>query len=64
MHHPIVGDLDLTFESLGVSSRSGLALITYIAVPGSPSDDSLQLLAHWAATKDAASVKEPRTTEP
>jgi hypothetical protein len=64
VHHPIVGDLDLTFESLDVSSRSGLALITYIAVPGSPSDDSLQLLAHWAATKDAASVKEPRTTEP
>ncbi|PZE62899.1 transcriptional regulator [Curtobacterium sp. MCPF17_047] len=63
VHHPIVGDLDLTFESLDIGSRRGLALVTYLASPGSASHDSLQLLAHWAVTNDTGPVRQPRTTE-
>ncbi|MDN4612641.1 helix-turn-helix domain-containing protein [Arthrobacter burdickii] len=53
VHHPIVGDLDLTFEGLAVASDNGLSVIAYTAEPGSPSHDSLQLLATWAATDQA-----------
>lgn len=52
VHHPIVGDLDLVFEGLAIASNPGLSIIAYTAEPGSPSHDSLQLLANWAATHD------------
>jgi transcriptional regulator with XRE-family HTH domain len=48
VHHPIVGDLDLVFEGLAIASDPGLSIIAYTAQPGSPSHDSLQLLATWA----------------
>ncbi len=52
VHHPIVGDLDLVFEGLAIASDPGLSIIAYTAQPGSPSPDSLQLLATWATTHD------------
>ena len=52
VHHPVVGDLDLTFEALEVGTDKGLSVIAYTTEPGSPSHDSLQLLAHWAATSN------------
>ena len=50
-HHPAVGCLELTFEALPVTSDPHLTLDTYTAAPGSPSADSLALLASWAATQ-------------
>jgi transcriptional regulator with XRE-family HTH domain len=52
MHHPVVGDLDLSFEAMEFPSDPGLVLTVYTAEPGSPSADALQLLATWAATQD------------
>ena len=52
LHHPIVGDLDLTFEALELPADPGLRITTYTAEPGSPSQDGLNLLASWAATVD------------
>lgn len=52
VHHPVVGDLDLTFEGLEVATDKGLSILAYTAEPGSTSHDSLQLLAHWAATNN------------
>jgi transcriptional regulator with XRE-family HTH domain len=52
VRHPIVGDLELVFESMELSSHKGLLLIAYTATPGTVSQDSLQLLANWAATND------------
>jgi transcriptional regulator with XRE-family HTH domain len=52
VRHPIVGDIDLVFESMELSSHRGLLLIAYTATPGTVSHDSLQLLANWAATND------------
>jgi transcriptional regulator with XRE-family HTH domain len=52
VHHPIVGDLDLTFEALELTSDQGLSVIAYSATPGTPSRDALQLLANWAATHE------------
>jgi transcriptional regulator with XRE-family HTH domain len=52
IHHPIVGDLDLTFEGLEPATGKGLLLTAYTAKPGTPTHDSLQMLATWAATND------------
>jgi transcriptional regulator with XRE-family HTH domain len=52
LHHPVVGDLDLPFESFPLAADPGQSLLTYTAEPGSPSQDALNLLASWAATTD------------
>jgi transcriptional regulator with XRE-family HTH domain len=49
-HHPVVGTLELDYEALALPADPGLQLNVYTAVPGSPSDDGLKLLASWAAT--------------
>jgi transcriptional regulator with XRE-family HTH domain len=48
--HPVVGDLDLTFDTLELAGHPGLTLKAYTASPGSESADRLGLLADWAAT--------------
>lgn len=52
LHHPVVGDLDLTLEAMELPSDPGLVLTVYTAEPGTASADSLRLLAAWAATQD------------
>jgi len=52
IHHPVVGDLHLTFEAMDLAADSGLSLVVYAAEPGSTSQDGLNLLASWAATLD------------
>jgi transcriptional regulator with XRE-family HTH domain len=53
-HHPVVGDLSLTFETMGLTADAGLMLFVYTAEPGSKSEEALNLLASWAATLDEA----------
>jgi len=53
IHHPVVGDLDLNFESLQLPSEPGLVLNVYTAPADSPTADALKLLASWAATQRA-----------
>ncbi|GGY02566.1 helix-turn-helix transcriptional regulator [Streptomyces hiroshimensis] len=48
-HHPVVGDLDLTYETLRVADDPDQALITYAAEPDTPSHDALRMLLAWAA---------------
>jgi hypothetical protein len=52
LHHPVVGDLELAFETFPLAADPGQSLLTYTAEPGSPSQDALRLLASWAATTD------------
>ena len=49
LHHPVVGDLDLSFEAMELPGED-LTFLAYTAEPGSPSQDALNLLASWAAT--------------
>jgi hypothetical protein len=51
LHHPVVGDLQLTYEVMDLSADPGLSLV-YRAEPGSAFQDGLDLLASWAATLD------------
>jgi hypothetical protein len=52
VHHPVVGDLSLTFEMMELRADTGLTILTYTVEPGSKSEDSLNLLASWTATLD------------
>ena len=49
-HHPVVGELTLTFEMMQLAADPGLNLLTYTAEPASKSDEALNLLGSWAAT--------------
>ncbi|MEU1038904.1 helix-turn-helix transcriptional regulator [Streptomyces sp. NPDC005551] len=48
-HHQAVGDLTLAYEGLEMAAERGLTLTIYTAEPGSASEESLRLLASWAA---------------
>jgi transcription regulator MmyB-like protein len=54
LHHPVVGDLDLRFETMELPADPGLTLLLYTAEPASPTADALNLLASWAATGTSA----------
>jgi len=54
LHHPIVGELSLSFNRLDLAADDGLTIFTYAAEPGSTSEDALKLLGSWAATADPA----------
>jgi hypothetical protein len=49
-HHPVVGDVTLTFEMMELAADPGLNLLAYSADPGSRSEEALDLLGSWAAT--------------
>jgi len=57
VHHPVVGDLQLDYEAMELSSDRGLLFLAYTAEPGSASHDGLQMLASWAATDDQVARK-------
>ncbi|HWG27052.1 helix-turn-helix transcriptional regulator [Actinospica sp.] len=65
LHHPAVGDLDLTYDAMELPADPGLVLIAYSAEPGTPSHDGLNLLASWAATLEAENfnVKRPAAAD-
>ncbi|MHA7290303.1 MmyB family transcriptional regulator [Arthrobacter sp. MDT3-24] len=49
LHNPIVGDLELTGDSLELPGE-GLTLIAYTAEPGSESQEKLEFLTMWSTT--------------
>jgi hypothetical protein len=50
-NHPVVGRLDLAFESADLTTDPGWKLLIYAAEPGTPTADALALLASWAAAE-------------
>ena len=51
-HHPVVGDLELTFEVMTLVADPELTLFAFTAEPSSKSEQALNLLASWTATPD------------
>jgi transcriptional regulator with XRE-family HTH domain len=49
-HHPVVGDVELQYESLDVPGDVALSVAVYSPAPGSPSEDALTVLASWSVT--------------
>ncbi|MFI6588415.1 helix-turn-helix transcriptional regulator [Embleya sp. NPDC050493] len=56
LHHPLVGTLTLSFESLRLPDDSEQSLTMYHAEPGSATAENLRLLASWGA--DATTPEE------
>jgi transcriptional regulator with XRE-family HTH domain len=52
IRHPVVGDLELHFEAMTLTSDPGLTFTIFTATPDSPSADALRLLSTWTATQD------------
>jgi transcriptional regulator with XRE-family HTH domain len=51
-HHPLVGDLTLTYNRMDLAADPGQMLMIWTAEPGSKSAEALSLLGSWAATPD------------
>lgn len=65
--HPVVGELELAYEAMELAEDPGFTLTIYPAVPGSPSDERLRLLASWAETEriqDLAGATRPQDVQP
>jgi MmyB-like transcription regulator ligand binding domain len=57
LHHPVVGDLDLSFNRLELPADHGLTIFTYTAEPGSRSEEA-------AAPRELGSHDRPRRVRP
>lgn len=56
IHSPTVGEVTVTWESLAVTSTPGQLLVTYLAEPGTASNEKLQRVASLSADYDDAVV--------
>ena len=54
INHPVVGRLDLMYDTLPIAQAPGLTMLVYTAEPGTPTADAVHLLASWAATQAAS----------
>ena len=54
LHHPVVGDLRLDWNAVTWAAEPDLQIIAWTAEPGTPSHDSLRLLALWVAEASRA----------
>ena len=52
LHHPLVGQVELTYEGMTLAADPDLVLFAFTAEVGSKSDEALNLLASWAATEN------------
>ncbi|MGW1781805.1 helix-turn-helix transcriptional regulator [Streptomyces sp. NPDC002143] len=57
LRHPVIGELELNFESMNLPDGSGLVVALYNAAPGTAAEDALKLLASWSATAEAADTQ-------
>ncbi|WP_194396219.1 helix-turn-helix transcriptional regulator [Microbacterium atlanticum] len=64
LRHPVVGDLELTYEAFELPADPGLTMSTYTAEPGTPSADALRLLGSWAASAASPATQAPARTGP
>jgi len=63
-HHPVAGDLTLSYDALEIPADPGLTIIAYTAEPGSPARQALDLLASRAATPGNVSASQAGRTDP
>jgi transcriptional regulator with XRE-family HTH domain len=54
-NHPVVGELELSYNRIELAADPGLMIVAYTAEPGSRSQEALGLLASWAATEEVHS---------
>ena len=60
LHHPVVGDLTVDYETLTPPGDADNTLYVYTAEPGSPSRQALDLLANWTLSPPSDSARNTR----
>ncbi|RKQ92995.1 helix-turn-helix protein [Solirubrobacter pauli] len=50
LRHPVVGELELSYDVMELPADTGLSISVYSAEQGSRSEEALNLLASWTAT--------------
>ena len=55
LHHPVVGDVTLSYETMALTADPGLSLAVYTAEAGSASQAALDILASWTAPFEPSS---------
>jgi MmyB-like transcription regulator ligand binding domain len=63
-HHPVVGDLSLTYNLMELAADPGQALTVWTAEPGTRSAEALSLLGSWAATPDEETTSADHEGQP
>ncbi|MBM9504378.1 helix-turn-helix transcriptional regulator [Actinacidiphila acididurans] len=64
LHHPLAGPLTLRTEALTFPGDPDQILFTFLADPGSPSDEALQVLSAWAADHAGSGGAQPARPTP
>jgi transcriptional regulator with XRE-family HTH domain len=59
-NHPVVGEMELSFETMTLAADPGLLLFVYTAEPGTKSAEALNLLGSWAATLEQTETSTSR----
>lgn len=54
LHHPLVGDLELSYEAMQLPDSPGWTMFAFTAEPGTPSDERLKMLGSLTAETPAA----------
>src|SRR5262249_4509425 len=64
VHHPLVGEVTFTYESMELVADPGLTMFVCTAEPGSKSEQALNLLASWTATPDEETANADHEEQP
>ncbi|PYY34434.1 MULTISPECIES: helix-turn-helix transcriptional regulator [unclassified Curtobacterium] len=60
VNHDLVGEIELSYETLALPGHPGLMLYVNAAAAGSPAADALRLLAAWSAPQLASDTRRDR----
>jgi transcriptional regulator with XRE-family HTH domain len=60
LHHDLVGEITVRYETLQLPGDPDQLLVTYTVEPGSASEQNLRLLASWAAAGEPADREKSR----
>jgi transcriptional regulator with XRE-family HTH domain len=63
LQHPLVGDLELTFEVMTLAADPDLVMFAFTAETGSKSEEALNLLASWTANGTEPEIADTRDSE-
>lgn len=56
LHHPIVGDITVTYETMQMTADPALTMSIFTVEPTSSSQDALAILSSWSATETRSEV--------
>lgn len=56
LNHPVVGELEISYEVMELSADSGLTIAVFTTAAGSRSEQALDLLGSWVATPEPAAT--------